>query len=304
MPLKFFNPKSPTSVGLHIDSRHASAVAVDRKRVVAAASLELPPGAVTEVGVAQPELLSEALRELFGQHPEFGRRVYMGLSVRHGVVRLLDMPLVENEAERDSAVRFQAAEAIAMPLEEAILDYAFVGQTVLPEGGSRMQVVLAAARRVPVLELVDAVHAAGLKPLGIELEPFALVRALGEPAQENEIARLYVHIGPSNAVLAIAIGHTCLFTRSAPASGAGLVEHLRMLLGYYASQPGASEVAEVVVSGAGSDGNVSLDALGVPDGLPVRFAAPLGKLEIAAASTGDDQRHLTLATGLALGAFA
>ena len=302
MPLKLFNPKTHTSVGLHIDSRRAAAVAVERKRVVAAASVKLPPGAVTDVGVAEPEQLCEALRELFNM-ADFGRRVYLGLSVRHGVVRLLDMPLVETESEREAAVRFQAAEAIAMPLEEAILDYAFIGQTVDPPAGPRMQIVLAAARRVPVLELVDAVNAAGLKPLGVELEPCALVRALGEPAQENEAARLYVHIGVSNAILAIAIGHTCMFTRSAPASGAGLVEHIRMLLGYHASQPGAREVSEVVVSGAGPDGNVSLAALGVPDGIPVRFAAPLGKLEIAAGGE-DDQRHLTLAGGLALGAFA
>ena len=302
MPLKLFNTKSHTHVGLHIDSRRASAVAVDRKRVTAAASVELPPGAVTDVGVAQPEQLSEALRELFTRG-DFGRRVYVGLSVRHGVVRLLDMPLIENESERESAVRFQAAEAIAMPLDEAILDYAFVGQTVQPPAGPRMQVVLAAARRAPVLELVDAIQAAGLKPLGLELEPFALVRALGEPAQEGEAARLYVHIGASNAILAIALGHTCMFTRSAPPSGPGLVEHIRMLLGYHASQPGAREVAEVVVSGSGSDGNVSLDALGVPDGIAVRFAAPLGKLEIGAGGE-DDHRYLTLATGLALGAYA
>ncbi len=302
MPLKLFNTKSHPHVGLHIDSRRASAVALDRKRVVAAASIELPPGAVTDVGVAQPEQLSDALRELFGR-ADFGRRVYLGLSVRHGVVRLLDMPLVENEAERDAAVRFQAAEAIAMPLQEAILDYAFVGQTVDPPGGAHMQIVLAAARRGPVQELVDAVQAAGLKPLGIELEPFALVRALGEPALENEAARLYVHIGASSAILAIAIGHTCMFTRSAPPSGSGLAEHIRMLLGYQASQPGARGVAEVVVSGAGADGKVSLNSLGVPGGINVRFAAPLGKLEIAAGGD-DDQRHLTLATGLALGAFA
>jgi type IV pilus assembly protein PilM len=299
MPLKLFKTKSH-NVGLHIDSRRASAVAVDRGRVTAAASVELHPGAVTDAGVAQPEKLSESLRELFAQ-AEFGRRVYMGLSVQHGVVRLLDMPLIEDAAERESAVRFQASEAIAMPLDEAILDYAFVGQTVTPGSGTRMQIVLAAARRGPVQEFVEAVQAAGLRPMGLELEPFALVRALGEPAQENEAARLYCHIGATAAVLAIAIGHTCLFTRSAPPSGPGLAEHLRMLLGYYASQPGATPVAEVVVSGAGADGNVSLDALGVPAGISVRFAAPLGKLEIAAGRE-EDQRHLTLATGLALGA--
>lgn len=302
MALKLLQPKSHTHVGLHVDPRRASAVAVDRKRVVAAASVELPPGAVTEAGVAEPDQLAESLRELFSRG-EFGRRVYMGLSVQHGVVRLLDMPLVEDEREREAAVRFQAGEAIAMPLDEAILDYAFVGQTVDPPAGPRMQIVLAAARRGPVQEFVEAVQAAGLKPVGLELEPFALVRALGEPAVENEAARLYCHIGWTSAVLAIAVGHTCMFTRSAPASGPGLVEHLRMLLGYYASQPGATEVAEVVVSGTGPDGNVALDGLGVPEGIPVRFASPLGKLQISAGGE-DDHRHLTLATGLALGAFA
>ena len=302
MPLKLFKPKSHTHVGLHIDPQRASAVAVDRKRVSAAASIELPPGAVTDTGVAHVDQLSEALRELFSRG-DFGRRVYMGLSVQHGVVRLLDMPLIEDEAERESAVRFQAAEAIAMPVDEAILDYAFVGQTVAPPAGPRMQVILAAARRGPVQEFVEAVQGAGLKPIGLELEPFALVRALGDAAMENEAARLYCHIGCSNAVLAIAVGHTCLFTRSAPASGPGLVEHIRMLLGYHASQPGASAVAEVVVSGAGADGSVSLDALGVPEGIPVRFASPLGRLEIAVGRE-EDHRHLTLATGLALGAFA
>lgn len=302
MPLKLFKTKSHNHVGLHIDPRRASAVAVDRNRVIAAASVELPPGAVTDGGVANPAQLSETLRDLFSRG-DFGRRVYMGLSVHHGVVRLLDMPLIEDEAERESAVRFQATEAIAMPVDEAILDYAFVGQTVAPPGPPRMQVVLAAARRGPVLEFVDAVQAAGLKPLGLELEPFALVRALGDPAMENETARLYCHIGASNAVLAIAVGHTCLFTRSAPPSGHGLVEHIRMLLGYHASQPGANPVGEVVVSGAGADGNVSLDGLGVPDGIPVRFAAPLGRLEISAGRE-EDHRHLTLAGGLALGAYA
>jgi type IV pilus assembly protein PilM len=302
MALKLFKTKSQTHVGLHIDSQRASAVALDRKRVVAAASVELPPGAVTDAGVADGEQLSEALRDLFSQG-HFGRRVYMGLSVRHGVVRLLDMPLIEDEAERESAVRFQAAEAIAMPLDEAILDYAFIGQTVAPPAGPRMQVVLAAVRRGPAQEFVEAVQVAGLKPLGLELEPFALVRALGDAAMENEAARLYCHIGCANAVLAIAVGHTCMFTRSAPASGSGLAEHIRMLLGYHASQPGATAVAEVVVSGAGSDGNVSLEGLGVPEGIPVRFASPLGRLEIAAGRE-QDHRHLTLATGLALGAFA
>lgn len=288
-------------IGLHIAPERASAVAIERRRVVAAASVELPEGAVTGSGVSRPDDLAAALRDLFSR-AGFSRRVYLGLSIQHGVVRLLDMPLIEGEKERETAVRFQAGEAIAMPLDDALLDYAFVGQSVSPEAGARMQIVLAAARRAAVQGIVDAVQAAGLKPLGLELEPFALVRVLGEPADDDEPARLYCHLG-STSVLAIAVGHTCLFTRSAPASGHGLTEQIRMLLGYYASQPGAQRVAEVVVSGAAPDGTVSVDALGMPDGVPVRFAAPLGSLEVGQVHD-EDHRNLTLATGLALGALA
>jgi len=298
---RIFKAKSSSHVGLHIEPGRASAVAVDRRRVVAAASVDLPSGAVSDAGVPDPSALAHSLRELF-HDAGLERHAYLGLSVRHGVVRLLDMPLIDDEKERDTAVRFQAAEAIKMPLDDAILDYAYIGQNVSPGAGARMQIVLAAARRGPVQELTAAVQAAGIKPLGLELEPFALVRALGEPAAENEAARLYCHLG-SSAVLAIAVGQACLFTRSAPASGPGLMEQVRMLLGYYSSQPGSDGVAEVVVSGAGPDGDPSLDALGVPDGIPVRFASPLGKLEVAAGG-GEDHRRLTMATGLALGAFA
>lgn len=301
MARSFLKTRTPNHVGLHIAPERVAAVAVDRRRVVAAASTELPDGVVTGGGVARPDELSQALREVFARGG-FGRRVYLGLSVHHGVVRLLDMPLVEGEKERDTAIRFQAGEAIAMPLDEAVLDYAVVGQTVTPDVGARMQVVLAAARRGPVQEVVNAVQGAGLKPLGLEFEPFALVRLLSQPAEEDEPARLYCHLG-STTLLAIAVGPTCLFTRSAPSSGPGLTEQIRMLLSYYGSQPGAQRVGEVVVSGASPDGSVSLEALGVPDGLAVRFASPLGSLELGAARD-EDHRHLTVASGLALGAFA
>ena len=301
MPSILKRTKSHTHVGLQIEPGRASAVAVDRKRVVAAHSLELASGAVTDTGIPDPAAVAGSLRQLFDE-AGLERRAYLGLPIQHGVVRLLDMPLIEDEAERDTAVRFQAAEAIAMPLEEAILDYAYIGQTVSPGSGARMQIVLAAARRGPVQELVTTVQAAGIKPLGLEFEPFALVRALGGQAAETEPARLYCHLG-ATAVLAIAVGQACLFTRSAPGAGPGLVEQVRMLLGYYASQPGSDGVSEVVVSGAGPEGSTSLDALGVPEEIPVRFAAPLGPLEVSGGA-GEDHRRMTLAAGLALGGFA
>ena len=71
-----------------------------------------------------------------------------------------------------------------------------------------------AARRSMIEGLLEAVKKAGLKPAGIDLDAFALVRVLadgGEPAAD-ESARVYCHLGGVSNI-AIAVGTTCLFTR-------------------------------------------------------------------------------------------
>ena len=50
------------------------------------------------------------------------------------VVRVIELPRIEDEKQRDAAVRFQAAEAIAMPLDEAVLDHQLAGYTEAPDG--------------------------------------------------------------------------------------------------------------------------------------------------------------------------
>ena len=44
------------------------------------------------------------------------------------VVRQIELPAIEDSKELDAAVRFQAAETIAMPLDEAVLDYQLLGR--------------------------------------------------------------------------------------------------------------------------------------------------------------------------------
>lgn len=306
MPIKIPIPSKRarnSGVGLYVGPSHIAAVAVSRKRVLAAKSMDLEPGVVLEDRIGEPEALTEAIRELTSGS-EFGRQVYLGLGAQHGIVRVLEMPLIEDEQERDTAVRYHAAEAIAMPLDDAPLDHAFIGQEVTPGVGARMRVLVAAARRGRVYDLHDCVRAAGLRPQGVELEPFALVRAVAKPAAEAEPVRVYCHLGEP-ATLVLAVGHACLLTRVVPNSGNALAEQLRMLLAYYAGQPGSQPVFEVVLSGVPETETGQLEMLGLPAGLESRIAKPLGGLEADETAVPEEDRpRLTVAAGLALGAFA
>jgi type IV pilus assembly protein PilM len=88
-------------------------------------------------------------------------------------------------------------------------------------------VVAVAARRDMVNVLLSAVKKAGLRPLGIDLSAFALIRALAtdmadtnrgdeEPEDGGYLpAVLYCNLGDVTN-LAVARGSTCLFTRISP----------------------------------------------------------------------------------------
>jgi type IV pilus assembly protein PilM len=239
------------------------------------------------------------------------KSVRLGVSNQQIVVRVVELPRIEDEKQRDAAVRFQAAEAIAMPLDEAVLDHQLAGYTEAPDGTPRMQVVLVAARRSMIEAVLEAAKQAGLKPEGIDLDAFALVRTLAAAAgdQPSDTARVYCHLGGVSN-LAIAVGSSCFFTRPLSAvwddedAAATLADEIRLSIDYYMTQAQAKPVGEVVVSGPGSAQAELVEGLGVQLGLPTIVAAPLGVLDRSALPAGQDPHRLTVAAGLAIGAAA
>ena len=201
------------SVGLDIDGRYLAAAQVESGRVVRGASLELPEGLIADGEVVNRDGLAEALKN-FVTEAGLPKNVRLGVANQQIVVRVVELPRIEDEKQRDAAVRFQAAEAIAMPLDEAVLDHQVAGYTEAPDGTARMQVVLVAARRSMIEALLEAAKHAGLKPEGIDLDAFALVRTLAveTEAAPEDTARVYCHLGGVSN-LAIAVGSCCFFTR-------------------------------------------------------------------------------------------
>jgi type IV pilus assembly protein PilM len=173
-----------------------------------------------------------------------------------------------------------------------------------------MQVVLVAARRSMIEAVLEAAKHAGLKPEGIDLDAFALVRTLATASENpDDGARVYCHLGGVSN-LAIAVGTACFFTRPLSAvwddedAGARLADEIRLSIDYYMTQPQAKPVGEVVLSGVGSVDDQLVESLGIHLGLPTTVAAPLGILDPSALQGGADPHRLTVAAGLAMGKAA
>jgi type IV pilus assembly protein PilM len=103
--------------------------------------------------------------------------VYLGVGNQRVVVREVALPWLPEKELRDS-LSFQVQEFIPMAADDAVLDFDPLGE--MDQGGRRMQrILLVAANKGMVGALVDAVLAAKLDPQGIDLTPFAAVRAVG-----------------------------------------------------------------------------------------------------------------------------
>ena len=303
--------KDSATVGLDVDGSFLAAALLDGRSIGRVASMDLPPGVTTDGEVREPEALADALRDMFTTF-KLPRRVRLGVSNQQIVVRQLEMPIIDNKAERDAAVRFQAAEAIAMPLEEAILYYQPIGVTEGEDGVVRQRLLLVAARASMVDRLMEAVRGAGLRPDGIDLNAFALVRMLSDgeyPEPEGQQpARVLCHLsGMTN--LAIASGSMCLFTRplqtvwSPDDEGvvSSLSEEIRLSIDFHMAQPNARRVESIVLSGPGAGDPRLSEELGARTNLPVSVGEPLGPFGVHAVPTGEDPFRYTVAAGLAMG---
>jgi type IV pilus assembly protein PilM len=212
LKLSFPSRRSPREVvGLDIEpgfvaaaeARVNGSVAVHR---AAGAPLELD--VVRDGEVLDADGLTAVLVELFEQ-ARLPRNVRLGVANQRTVLRTLELPPITDRKELAAAVRFQAQDEVPMPLHNAVLDFQPLGIVDTP-AGPRQRVVLVAAQRDMVERLLAAVRAAGLRPVGVDLAAFAMIRSLYRPGDEGRLVYLGVG-GLTN--MAVAEGSICRFTR-------------------------------------------------------------------------------------------
>ena len=211
--------RTKSLVGLDIDPSGITAAEVrvnGRIGIERAAMAPLETGIVRDGEITDAEGLAETLRTLYRDNRGLGKQVRIGVANQKIVVRVIELPPIIDEKELDAAVRFHAQDQLPMPLDQAVIDYQRLDM-VEGDGGPRQRVLLVAARRDMIDRVLGAVRAAGLRPAGVDLSAFAMIRALRRPGPSDDFV-LYLSVGGLTN-LAVAKGDLCLFTR---ASGGGL----------------------------------------------------------------------------------
>ncbi|MGH2658558.1 MAG: type IV pilus assembly protein PilM, partial [Actinomycetota bacterium] len=166
------------------------------------------------------------------------------------VVREVALPWLP-EKELRSSLGFQVQEFIPISVEDAVLDFDPLGEFE-QEGRRMLRILLVAAQKVMVSAAVEAAHGAKLEPVGIDLNPFALVRAVGtsDEALDLETAgdEAVVDIGAHVTNICVHDRGVTRFVRILPTGGRDITLAIARGLGF------EDEVAERLKRGEDVEG--------------------------------------------------
>lgn len=180
-------------IGIDIGTTHIRAAEVELSgkhgsgmvgTLQAYGAIPMPNGAVSDGEVLELQTVASLLKQLWSRAGFSHKNVVLGIGSPRTVVREMEVPALPMDQLRTS-LPFQVSEILPMPTDEALLDYYPTGYRE-EEGRGLMRGILVATAKAMVSNTVMAVETAGLRPIGVDLSAFALMRAQMTPALASQ----------------------------------------------------------------------------------------------------------------------
>lgn len=184
------------------------------------AVLPVPAGIVKNGVISNPEDIGAIIKHVFKSGKIRDKEVYVAVAGLSVVVRLVRFPAMPPE-EVESAIHFEADKYLPFSPEESVIDFHVIGPA---ETEGEIEVMLVAAQNELVNSHVAAIEAAGLTPIAMDVQPFAILRSLGMETSDTERCTVLVDIGAGTTDVVIFKGDIPKFTRIIPFGGQRFTE--------------------------------------------------------------------------------
>ena len=220
-------------VGVDIGSRFIKVVQAEAGRapgtwqIVKAAVGPTPADAVRDGIVMDPAGVAQALRALILRENIDANAAVAAISGASVIVRHIKLPRMAQNVLRRS-VRFEAAKHISSNVDDSMIEFEITG--TVPGEDDKMSVMLVAAPIDMVESRLAVLTQAGLEPVGVDIEAFALQRALVDlsPTRPGEGTTLaLLDIGATTTDVNIVTNGLFALTRSIPIAGDSFTQALK-----------------------------------------------------------------------------
>ncbi len=217
-------------VGVDIGSSSIKVVCIEPTklgpRISQIAICPTPPGVVKEGVVTSTAEVASAIQFAMRSAGIKASAVVTAIAGPGVIVRNVKVPKMSEDALRKS-IRFEAGKFISSAIEESIVEFDIIGDA---EEEGQSNIVLVAAPRAMVETKVAALEQAGLEPLAVDVEAFALLRALqSRPdsgiSADGTVALL--DMGASHTEINLVSKGELALTRNIPIAGNNLTTAIR-----------------------------------------------------------------------------
>ena len=209
-----------------IELSQAGAGSAHTYQVESCALEPLPPGAIAERKIADPQLVGEAIRKAVARSGSRAKAAAVAVPGSAAITKIITLPEGLSDEEMENQIKMDADQYIPYPLEEVDIDFTVLGPAVTP---GEVDVLLAAARHEIAINLIIALEIAGLKASVIDVEPYALenacILALGAQGQGQTIA--IADIGADAMRIQVMRQGRTLFTREQGFAASQLFEEVQ-----------------------------------------------------------------------------
>ena len=197
-------------------------------RVESYAVAPLPSEAVVEKNVNQVETVGGLIRELVSRSNTRAQHAVAAVAGSAVIIKTIPMPAGLSEEDLEAQLTVEADQYIPYPLEEVALDFEELGPVVGRD--DQVNVLLAACRQETIESRVDAIEVAGLTPAIMDVEVFAMERALALLKTQMPMAHpetiAMVDIGASMTTLSVYAGGESVYTREQLFGGKQLTDEI------------------------------------------------------------------------------
>ena len=207
----------------------------------------MPQGAVVDGALVNPSAVSDAIRNLRNRIHLRGKDVAVAASANGVIIRRLQIPAMKGPALAEQ-MEWEVKQNIPFKRDEVIVDYEVLVENT-PD--NQMEVVLVAAKREVVEQYVAAVKAAGLNPVIVDTDAFAIQNAVerAEGFNANEVAAV-INIGANFSTLVLVQDGHPVFHRNLATGGDTFTEAIRHRLAVGADGAEAYKVGSAAAPGA------------------------------------------------------
>jgi len=187
-----------------------------------------PPGTIEHEVVVDPQTLGQAIRRLIQESGITCKRSVSSVSGQSSVVvRIIEVPKMTKQ-ELGETMKWEVERHVPFAANEVVMDFQPIERPTTAPDDQNMEVLLAVAQQEVINSHLEALFAAGLDPVVIDVEPLAICRALidASPNGARSQTVAVINIGAAVTDMAVFQNGLLTFPRILPIAGDAITRAL------------------------------------------------------------------------------